>query len=228
MGIGKNIEGVGISDIYHPNPEQFIRNVSERFKVNVDYYLDGDKQNLQSDSSFVQSISVRSSRSEKLRSYDIDFPIADPEKEFSFSFYPNNVFSFMHIPFVNGWGFFIADLFGDYLGTQSKEDFQKEWQAVRSLYLPLMECLNCQQLLITTDAGYNWEWEIFFSERFGKKYSFQDLLDCVKKLDWLQILSLTEAFDFKLCDTLRKLYDEKRVYDVAFVDQMGNCLPESQ
>ncbi|EOR96758.1 hypothetical protein ADIARSV_0021 [Arcticibacter svalbardensis MN12-7] len=60
MGLGKSIKGMGTSELYHLEPDIFLRRVSDTFQVNIsEFYIDGDEQNFNAPSSaYLESISV--------------------------------------------------------------------------------------------------------------------------------------------------------------------------
>lgn len=153
-------------------------------------------------------------------SYFIIVPIVHEEEEFWIDFYPNGFVSLFHIPFTNGWRFFIEiilDKTGYYFGGRG--GFIKRMEEIRELYLPIFKKLQCDKIFLTTDFQSNWENELVFGDT-KNNYTFDDILSAAKEKDAINVFNLEKVFAGEHDTEIKKLNDANDYYKIAFLDDI--------
>lgn len=221
MGIGKTIQGIGTSELYHPEPAIFMQRLADTFQLNIHkFYIDGEEQvfdGINNGAGLEIAVHAFSSGKKKQITYDFGIPIShSTEKVFDFMFYPNQIFSFSHIPYSSAsWRFFIEDMV-----VGGIKNLLPSYRAVQKLYMPYVELLGCKQLIISTDAGYQWEEDLLFSDNYEGVFTDDTLMDYISESDNIRFISLHEVFAGKHTYDLRKIYEAKGEFDIAFIDHL--------
>lgn len=227
MGLGKNIEAYGISSIYHPEPEVFLQKLSIALAYNINVCFFDSRTN----NDAVKKLNMNNGFNEALeinldidRNFEEDYflivTIEHEEKEFWITFYPNGIISIFHIPFTNGWHFFIEDILdksGYYYGGW--DNYIKKMESVRELYVPIFKKLKCNKVFLSTEANHKWENELVFEGTYNQKTSFEDILSCAADKDNIKIFSLKSVFQGKFHGEIKNLYQEKEYFKIAFIDE---------
>lgn len=224
MGSGKTIWGVGITDIYDADPETFLANVSKTFHVNVKGILNDknfDETEIVLQNGYAELITINVQLYEVEYGYEVHFPVIHKyEKTLDFSFYSNNLFSVMHLPFSAAWRFFIDEILGEgdeYLA--GFDGFLKEKLDVRELYIPLLKKMNCSKMLVVSDVDYNWRNEFLYGNNYDAKYSFEDIQQAVHKLDKITLFDLKDTLNRKNNKEIQKIAAED-IFQIAFIDEL--------
>lgn len=227
MSSGKNIYAYSVSSIYHPNPEVFLGQLSKALASNLNVCFFDSTTNTNPDKklyinngfSEVLQINVDIDRNFE-ENYFIVIPVNHVEKELWIEFYPNDIISIFHIPFTNGWRFFIEDILdksGYYYGGW--DNYIKKMESVRELYIPIFKKLKCNKVFLSTEANHKWENELVFEGTYNQKTSFEDILSCAADKDNIKIFSLKSVFQGKFHGEIKNLYQEKRYFKIAFIDE---------
>lgn len=226
MSSGKSIYAHSVGTIYDPKPEVFLQKLSIALAYNINVcFFDSTSDKEINDTLYIENgfnealvVNVDIDRIFD-ENYFIVVPINHVEKEFWITFYPNGIISIFHIPFTNGWSFFvesILDKSGYYFGGW--DNYKKGMENVRELYMPIFKKLKCNKVFLSTDANYNWENELVFEGTYNQKISFEDILNCAVDKDNLKIFSLKSVFQGKFHSEIQKLYQEKEYFKIAFLD----------
>ncbi|MFC5284799.1 hypothetical protein [Pedobacter alpinus] len=226
MSSGKCIYAYGVSALYHPKPDVFLQRLSLALGCNLNaFFYDialittADKE-LNINNGFKNELTIIVAVDRDFEeNYFISIPINHEEEVFDVEFYPTGIISMMHIPFTQGWRFFIEDILDEnsaYYGGWKA--YREKMEAIRALYIPIFKKLQCEQVFLSTNAHHNWFYEIE-KDFINQQISFNTILEYAKTIDQIAIFKLKEVFERSYHQEIKKLYDTNEYFKIAFLDE---------
>ena len=235
MGIAKTIEAIGVYHFYSDDYNQFAREITNRFKVNLkvcfeDYTIEEstyEKENELFSGGFDKTLQLNvitdfndyeDSMKGVYTHYLLNIPVdLVYEDELYLEFSRNGVFRLYSLPFSHKWSSFIIDL-RDKINSAypaQNESILKNINRIRNAYINILHKIDCNEIVIWTDTYYQTEEKYFYSHSRRDKISIEDLKHSMTEIDNLQL------FDFmKVVNQETKI--DTTIYSdlqIAFIDK---------
>ena len=211
MGIAKTMHVVGIYHFYTNDYVAFAKEIGTRFKVNIevrfedytDYESTFEKENEVFDFGFEDTCNVTittqfyddhlyPNKFKPYNSYVINLPSPfEDDDNLPLEFWPNGLTQLRYLPFSNKWQFFIDDLQGinDHY-YRSHLEVLDNILYIRNVMIDIMRRIDCNEVIIWTDADYKTEDEFVFTHYINRTTTMEELKEAVLLLDGIQL------FDF--------------------------------
>lgn len=218
MSRAKTIDAIGEYDFFSPDYQSFIKAISKFFKVNfkVDFLFlineetDYDKVCEVFNYGNKDTCSLRvcyfkfDEKKPVLNNldcyYDLRIPFDfDCKEELNLQFYSTGIFQLNSLPFNSTWNFFIEDIIGlnDFY-YKSHLELVRQVKAIRDEYIRILTKINCNEVIIMTDAYYQTESIIQEPEKINSKLTLKDVLKSLQEKDNLTLYNFAEAVNQKI------------------------------
>jgi len=236
MGIAKTMHAIGVYHFYTNDYVAFVAEIGNRFKVNIearfeDYTLDDmslEKENEVFNFGFEETYyltiftehyddELYPKKFSVYNFYDLHIPIqTENEKILTLEFWPNGVTQLRYLPFSNKWQFFIDDLQGiNDLYYHSHLEIVEFVLLVRNHMIAIMHKIDCNEVIIWTDADYKTEEEYVYTQYVDRTTTFEELkeaafqLDGIHLFDFMQVVNQEVKIDSNIYSDLQ----------IAFIDK---------
>lgn len=231
MGIAKTINAIGEYDFYLADFNKFAEKLGQLFKVNIhaqffdNVYINGvvpDKiEDKHFDFNYPETYWLAVNFYQYFRGvtsrtiycvYELTVPVElEDENQLTLIFHPNGIFELDDLPFVNGWRFFVEDIFE----LTERIEVIPPILKIRECYIEILRKINCLEVIMSTDALYKSEHEFIHNQKVNVKNSLDDVKNGMKKLDGITILPFMDAINQKI-----KIQSKQDKYlDIAFYDK---------
>lgn len=215
MGIAKTINALGEYNLYSADYITFVETISRLFKVNlsVSFCANIDEEGTEYDreneffdfnQNEVYRLTVNFWKIDDNKplqpnnvycDYEMIIPVnLEYEKELLLQLYSNGIFQLNFIPLSNMWQFFIGDILGvnDHYHNSHLE-VVKEKNKIRNCYINILKKLNCNRVILWTDAYYKTEGEITEPNK-----TLNDLIKHMQDTDKLKIYNFADILNQKI------------------------------
>ncbi len=197
------------ANIDEENTEYDRENEYFDFKQNVDYKLTVNYWKIDDDKPLKSS--------NIYCDYELSIPVDfEYGKEMLLEFYCNGLFQLNFIPLSNMWHFFIRDIIGEnnHLYDSYFEAIQEKLK-VRKGYIDILSKINCDKVILWTDAYYKAEGEVSLPNQ-----TLEDLMHFMRENDKIKFYNFAEVLN----KTVEIISDMKNNYfiDIALIDYFND------
>lgn len=218
MGIAKEISVVGEYDFYSPDYKEFAKNLANLFHVNLElgfFYFTMKDCSVEKENEFLNfgyketyhlevsyyDYNEKNPVPEIIYSaYELTIPVElEDEKSLCLDFGPNNLFTLSSLPFSGIWRFFIEEINGYHDHYYKNHDEIVEFfLKIRNCYISILKKINCNKVVIWTDADYKTEEKIIYNDIPFAKNDLNDLIYNLETLDNVKLFNFMEVLYQKI------------------------------
>lgn len=237
MGMNKSLSAVGEYDFYSADYQVFAQKLASIFQVNIKATFHDYTDNNEFANKANEVFDFQYNKQESLYVHHSFF---DHQKEsgltyinyqlylhcdyygeelfLRFDFQPNGIFEVSITPlFFAVWHFFIEDILGwnDAKYHNLQEAIETATQ-LRNFYIPLFKSMNCNEIILWTDANYTCHDELLIFQIPNRKNTFADIVAKLTELDEVTLYDFVEILA-QLHPNIFPKYDN--CTDIAFIDR---------
>lgn len=234
MGIAKDISAVGEYDFYSPDYKEFAKTIAKLFHVNLElgfFYCTMQDCSAENENEFFNfgykdtyhlevsyyDYNEKNPVPEIIYStYELTIPVdLEHERSLCLDFGPNNLFTLSSLPFSGNWRFFIEEINGEYdFYYKDHNELIKSFLEIRNCYISILSKINCNKVVIWTDANYITEENIIYNDIPFAKNDLNDLINNLETLDNVKLYNFMEVIQQK--DIINDY--ENCILNIAFID----------
>ncbi len=237
MGMNKSLSAVGEYDFYTADYQVFARTIANIFQVNIEAIFHDHTDNNDFADKADEVFDFQYDKQASLNVYRTLYDYKDKTglKYISYQFYlhcdyygeelllffdfqPNGIFEVDITPLFFGvWQFFIEDILGwnDKYYHNLQESIETATQ-LRNFYIPIFQKMNCNEIILWTDANYTCQDELLTFQIPDRKNTFADIVAKLTELDEVSLYNYVEI----LAQLHPNIFPKRdNCTDIAFIDR---------
>ncbi len=230
--------GIGVFNFYNADHKIFIKELAERFKVNIDLKIAVKSKRVRSarqqifnfgyDAIYTLYINYYHRDENKYSKdyyihYELRIPIEAPkDKELTLDFGPNGILEVSFLTFQSTWHYFIKDLKGENDHYSSHQNVIDDINKLRKAYKEILLKLDCKEILIYPDANHKFENTVLFTPKINESYTFKKIVSLAKKLDNLVAIDFCTLLDVNDSTKNNPVFMNTKELEIVLIDKFDS------